>query len=41
MGNTHVHMSPEDIERLERAVEKTRPPKSAPDLLHEPVREAP
>ncbi len=37
----YFNLSPEDIERLERAVEKTRPPKSAPDLLHEPVREAP
>ena len=37
----YFNLSPEDIERLEREIEKARPPKPAADLLHEPVREAP
>jgi len=37
----YFNLSPEDIERLEREIDKARPPKPAPDLLHEPVREAP
>ena len=35
----YFNLSPEDTERLEHEIEKMRPPKSAPDLYHEPVRE--
>ena len=35
----YFNLSPEDIERLEREVERTRPPKPATDLYHEPVRD--
>jgi len=37
----YFNLSPEDIERLEREIDRARPPAPAPDLLHEPVREAP
>jgi 5-methyltetrahydrofolate--homocysteine methyltransferase len=35
----YFNLSPEDIERLEREVEKTRAPNPVADLYHEPVRE--
>ncbi len=38
-GAKYFNLSPEDIERLEREIEKAQPPKPAPDLLQEPVRE--
>ena len=37
----YFNLSPEDTERLEREIEKTRPPKPVSDLDHEPLREAP
>jgi 5-methyltetrahydrofolate--homocysteine methyltransferase len=37
----YFNLSPEDIERLERETDKTRPPQPARDLLREPVRQAP